>query len=103
MNFELSPQRVHRIRDLIIESTKLRDLVSFSFIQNKLVCTEYEAEGAVERAMQLYPDIPEVKVFDNFRYYYHDSMVDEDLRATVAIKENFIRIVKDKANRIGHN
>jgi len=96
-------ERVHRIRDIVIESTKLRDLLSFSFIQNKLGCTEYEAEGAVERAMQLYPDIREVKVFDNFRYYHHDSMAEEDLKAALAMKENYIRIVKGRANRIGHN
>jgi len=96
-------ERVHRIRDTVIESTKLRDLLSFSFIQNKLSCTEYEAEGAVKRAMQLYPDIRQVKVFDNFRYYHHDSMPKEDLRAAVAMKENYIRIVKGRANRIGHN
>jgi len=96
-------ERVHRIRDLVIESTKLRDLLSFSFILNKLGCTEYEAEGAVERSMQLYPDIRKVKVFDNFRYYHHDSMREEDLRAALAMKENYIRIVKGRANRIGHN
>jgi len=41
------------IRDIVIESTKLRDLTSLEFIQNKLDCTEYELNGALERAMQL--------------------------------------------------
>ena len=96
-------ERVHMIRDVVIENTKLRDLVSFNFLQNKLGCTDYEAEGAVERSMQLYPDIIETKVFDNFRYYYHDSMSKEDLNATLAMKENYIRMTKGRANRIGHN
>jgi len=96
-------ERVHMIRDVVIENTKLRDLVSFNFLQNKLGCTDYEAEGAVERAMQLYPDIRETKVFDNFRYYYHDSMSKEDLNAALAMKENYIRMTKGRANRIGHN
>lgn len=96
-------ERVHMIRDVVIENTKLRDLVSFRFLQNKLGCTDYEAEGAVERATQLYPDIRETKVFDIFRYYYHDSMSKEDLNATLAMKENYIRMTKGRANRIGHN
>ena len=96
-------ERVHRIRDLVIESTKLRDIISFDFIQNKLGCSQYETEGAIERAMQLYSDVKEVKVFNNFRYYYHNSMSQEDLKAAIAMKENYIRIVKGRANRIGHN
>jgi hypothetical protein len=96
-------QRVHMIRDVVIESAKLRDLASFDYIQNKLGCTEYETEGAIERAMQLYPDILETKLFNAFRYFYHNSMTKEDLEASVALKENYIRKVKGRANRIGHN
>lgn len=96
-------ERVHMIRDVVIGNTKLRDLVSFRFLRNKLGCTEYEAEGAVERAMQLYPDVKEVKVFDNFRYYHHDSMSEVDLNAALAMKENYIRMTKGRANRVGHN
>lgn len=64
-------ERVHRIRDTVIEHSKLRRLVAFPYLQNKLSCTLYEAEHAVARALQLYPDLQEVKIFDNFRYYYH--------------------------------
>lgn len=96
-------ERVHMVRDVVIESTKLRDIVGFDFIQNKLGCSQYEAEQAVKRAMQHYPSIRETKVFNNYRYYYHDSMSGEDLKAAVAMKENYIRIVKSRANRVGHN
>jgi len=96
-------ERIHIIRDQIIEATKLRDLVSYDFIQNKLNCSEYEAEGAVARALQLYPDLREVKLFNNFRYYYHASLSDEELNAAKALKENYVRIAKGRANRIGHN
>jgi len=53
--------------------------------------------------MQLYPDIMETKLFNVFRYFYHESMAKEDLKAAVAMKENYIRMVKSRDNRIGHN
>jgi hypothetical protein len=96
-------QRVHMIRDIVIESSKLRDLTSFDFIQNKIGCTRYETEGAIKRAIQLYPDIKQTKLFKAFRYFYHKSLSTEDLKATVLLKENYIRKVKGRANRIGHN
>ena len=96
-------ERIHQIRDVIIESTKLRDLVSFEFIQNRLGCTQYEAEGALERALQLYPELKEVKMFNNFRYYYHASMPEDDLKAAISMKENYIRVAKGRMNRMGHN
>lgn len=96
-------QRVHQIRDAIIEASKLRDLVSFTYFQSRLNCSEHEAEQAVRRALQLYPDLNEIKLFKAYNYYYHASMSDEDLKAAVAMKENFIRKTKGRANRIGHN
>lgn len=96
-------ERVHRIRDIVMESSKLRDLASFNYIKNELGCTEYKCEKALERGMQLYPDIKVTKIFDNFRYYYHTSISDEDLCAMQEMKENYIRITKGRANRIGHN
>jgi len=96
-------ERIHVIRDQIIEATKLRDLVSFEFLQNKLNCSEYEVEGAVARALQLYPDLKEVKIFNNFRYYYHASLSEKELGAAIGLKENYIRVAKGRANRIGHN
>lgn len=96
-------QRVHMIHDIVIESTKLRDLASFEFIQNKLDCTQYEVNGALERAIQLYPDIQETKLFNAYRYFYHASMDEGELKAAIAMKENYIRITKGRDNRIGHN
>lgn len=96
-------ERIHAIRDSIIEATKLRDLVSFEFLQNKLSCSKYEAEGAVRRALQLYPDLKKIKGFGMFKYYHHASISQEDLKATIILKENYIRVTKGRLNRTGHN
>jgi hypothetical protein len=96
-------ERIQMIRDQIIEATKLKDLVSFDFLQNKLSCSVHEAESAIKRALQLYPDLKEMKIFGNFRYYYHADFAQEELHAAVVMKENYIRKIKGRANRIGHN
>ncbi|MEM2145452.1 MAG: hypothetical protein QW279_08820, partial [Candidatus Jordarchaeaceae archaeon] len=96
-------QRVHRIRDLILESSRLREIISFTYICESLGCSKYEAEVAVNRALQLYPDLREIKLFNTFRYFYHNSITEDELKAAIAMKENFIRMTKGKANRIGHN
>ena len=96
-------ERVHAIRDRVIESSKLRELVGISFLQSDLGLTEYKIENAVDRATQLYPDLRETKLFNAYRYFYHDSLSEEDLNAAIVMKENYIRKVKGRANRIGHN
>jgi hypothetical protein len=96
-------ERVHLIRDIIIEHSKLKRIVSFPYIHYKLGCTIHEAKHAMLRALQLYPDIKELKLFNNYRYYYHISMTEEDLRAAITMKENYIRMTKGRDNRIGHN
>lgn len=96
-------QRVHQIRDLVFEATKLRGLVSFNYIVEKLRCTEHEANLALSRALQLYPELKEVKLFDAYRYYCHPSMSEENLKAAISLKENYLRKSKGRDNRIGHN
>jgi len=96
-------ERVHRIRDMVLEHSKLRKLVGATYILNKLKCSIYEAEHAIERALQLYPDMKVTKLFDAFRYYYHASLSEEDLSAAVEMKRNYIRMAKGRDNRIGHN
>jgi hypothetical protein len=96
-------ERVHCARDVIIEHSKLRKLVSFPYLHKKFGCTKYEAEHAVSRALQLYPDLKEVKLFNAYRYYYHTSMAEEDLQAALSMKRNFIRMTKGRDNRVGHN
>lgn len=96
-------ERIHLIRDQILEATKLRDLVCFEFIQNKLDCSPYEAEGAISRALQLYPDLKVAKLFNAYNYYYHTSMSEEDLKVAVVFKQNYVRQMKGRQNRIGHN
>lgn len=96
-------ERIHAIRDIIIESTKLKDLVSFPYLRNETKSTDGEVEKAVTRVLQLYPDLREVKLFNIYRYYYHSSLAEEDLNAAIQMKENYLRIVKGRDNRIGHN
>jgi hypothetical protein len=96
-------ERIHSVRDIILEHSTLKRLVGFPYIKNKLGCTEHEAEHAIRRATQLYPDLKEVKLFNNYKYYYHSSMAEEDLKAAVTMKMNYIRMTKGRENRIGHN
>lgn len=96
-------QRVHIIRDSIMGTTKLREIVGADFLMRRLGCSKEEAEQAIERCLQLYPDLKEVKLFDAYRYFYHDSIDEADLKAATKMKENYIRKVKGRANRIGHN
>jgi hypothetical protein len=95
-------QRVHMIRDLVIEATKLRELTGMSFLTQKLSCTEHEAEQAIERALQLYPDLREVKLFDAYRYFYHASMDEADLKAAIKMKgtKTINRDIKKKLGKL---
>jgi DNA-binding MarR family transcriptional regulator len=104
-NASTSPiiERIHQVRKEIMAATQLKDLVSFTFLQNKMNCSVDEAERAVTRALQLYCDLKEIKLFKNYRYYYHDSMSPEDLKAATILKENYIRKMKGRDARIGHN
>jgi predicted ArsR family transcriptional regulator len=96
-------ERVHGVRDKVIGSSKLRELTGVTYLQSELGITEYELETAIEKVKQLYPDIREIKLFNAYRYFYHDSMTEEDLHAATIMKENYIRKAKGRANRIGHN
>ncbi|MEO9294474.1 MAG: hypothetical protein ABI347_02610 [Nitrososphaera sp.] len=97
-------QRVLAIRNLIVSETELGRITSVNQIKDMLKSTtDTEAESAIMRAMQLYPSIKEVKLFDAYRYYYHESMNPEVLNASLEMAKNYIRISKGRANRIGHN
>ena len=96
-------ERIHRFWNIVLEHSALGKLVGAKFVENRLGCTRHELDTAVERALQLYPDMETVRLFDAFRYYYHDSLSGEDLAASVEMKKNYIRKVKGAANRIGHN
>lgn len=96
-------QRIHMIRDIVIESSKLGELVGTVYIRNKLGCSESQAEGAIARAMQLYPDLRQVKLFNAYRYFYRSSVPKRKFEAAVKMKENYVRMTKGRDNRIGHN
>jgi hypothetical protein len=96
-------ERVYRIRDMIFAATKTREILAQSYIARELGCSEHELETSIRRTLQLYPDLKELKLFNNYRYFHHASMTQEDLKAAVAMKENYIRIEKGRDNRVGHN
>jgi len=96
-------ERVHRIRDMVLAATKSREIVAQSYLATELECSTHELDGAIQRALQLYPDLKELKLFKNYRYFYHTSMGAEDMQAAIAMKENYIRVEKGRDNRIGHN
>lgn len=96
-------QRVNRIREMIYESSRLGDIVGITYLQNILGATPHELEGCLTRAMQLYPEIREIKLFGIFRYFHHSSMSGESLNAAMEMKKNYIRITQSRWNRAGHN
>jgi hypothetical protein len=96
-------ERIRLIRDEILKAKELKEIVSLSFLKQKLRCNEDQIRLALDRAMQLYKDeIKELKIF-NFPYCYHSSLSEEDLRIAIEDKKDYIRRVKGKDNRVGHN
>jgi len=96
-------ERVMKVRDIVVEHSGLRRLVAFTYIHEKLGCTPDQTERAVKRAMDLYPSLREVKLFDAYRYFHHESLSGEELSAALEMKRNYLRISKGTANRVGHN
>jgi len=96
-------QRIHRLRGMLIESAKAKEIMSPTFIKNQLKCTDEELEVTLRRSKQLYPDVREEKLFGAYRYFYHSSISPEELKATIEMKKNYIRMSKGKESRVGHN
>jgi hypothetical protein len=95
--------RIRTIRDELLKARELKEIVSLNFLQQKLHCSEHQIRGALDRAKQLFKDeIREITIF-NFPYYYHASLSEDDLKIAVSVKQDYIRKVKGKDNRIGHN
>jgi hypothetical protein len=95
--------RIRMIRDELLKARELKEIVSPNFLQQRLHCSEDQLRFTLDRAKQLFKDeIREVKIF-NFPYYYHAALNEDDLKIAIAAKQNYIRKVKGKHNRIGHN
>ena len=93
-------ERVRMIRDQLIVAN---DLLSMDYFQNVLNCSRDQVRRALKRALQLYSDIKVVKVFNRYAYYYLESMDKKDFEVCLELKRNYIRKVKGRDNRIGHN
>jgi hypothetical protein len=95
--------RIRMIRDELLKAKQLKEIVSLSFLKQKLHCSEDQMRISLDRTLQLYKDeIRETKVF-NFPYYYNSGIGDEDLKVAMEDKKDYIRRVKGRHNRIGHN
>jgi len=95
--------RIRMIRDELLKARELKEIVSLNFLQQRLHCSENQLRFALNRAMQLFKDeIREINIF-NFPYYYHAALNEHDLRIAISVKQDYIRKVKGKHNRIGHN
>jgi hypothetical protein len=94
--------RIRMIRDEVVATNLQRDIVSLSFLRNKVKATKHQMEKALKRAMEIYPDIRCVRVF-NFPYYYHSSLSEDDLKLAIEDKKDYLRITKGRDNRVGHN
>jgi hypothetical protein len=95
--------RIHRVMDIVFESSQLRELTSYSFLLNEVGCTKHQLRTAVERALQLYPELHEVKQLGVFKYYYHERLSGGDLAAALKLNVNYLKKTKGRANRVGHN
>jgi hypothetical protein len=95
--------RINRIRDMVVEHTQLRSLVGFTYLEDQLRCSHDQARTAVFKALKIYPNLVELKLFDAYRYYYHKSMGEEELHAAMEAKRATLRLEKGRDNRVGHN
>jgi len=93
-------ERVRMIRDQLVVAD---DLLSMDYFQNVLNCSRDQVRRTLKRALQLYSDIRVVKVFNRYSYYYLESMDKKDLEVCLELKKNYVRKVKGRDNRIGHN
>ncbi len=96
-------ERYNRVRELIITQSKLGHLTDVEYITNQLRCSRYQAQDALKRVQQLFGDIKEVKLFDLYKFYYHESMPEAKLRAAIKMKEQYIRAHGGRKHRYGHN
>lgn len=95
-------ERVQRVHDKVVESLHLKTLVPVPSLQTDLRCTDAEIDGAVRRALELFKDIGEARIFGT-RYLYHKDLPEDSLKAAIKMKENYTRLAMGKKNRKGHN
>ena len=87
---------MHTIKDMVFEASKLRDVITFNFILNKLGCTEYEAERALKRAQQLYPEIQDRAIEIKQRFLASITIFHRDESADRLFKLEFDRVETER-------
>jgi hypothetical protein len=86
----------------VIADAQMREITSVEILRRKLGCNKSQLDYAIERCLQLYPDVKDVPIF-GYKYLYYTSLEPEDLAASIKLKEDYIRKVKGRDNRVGHN
>ncbi|MHA1974095.1 MAG: hypothetical protein ACTSW1_13940 [Candidatus Hodarchaeales archaeon] len=75
-------QRIRSIRDQVIADAQMKEITSMEILRRKIGSTKYELDYAIERCLQLYPDVKELSIF-GYKYLYHTSIEEKDLDASI--------------------
>ena len=60
-------EKIHRLRDVIFEHGMLGQIVSATYLEREIGCTKKEFDHSIKRALELYSDFKQVKLFDAYR------------------------------------
>ena len=96
--------RVYTIHDSIYTNSLKRELTAKFFLDNVLNVSRYALNHAIERCLELYPYLKEIKIFNRFLFYYDSKTLSEaDVHAQIELKKNWLRKAAGRWNRLGHN
>jgi len=96
-------RRIMQIYQICKSFSQDKKIVSYDFLLSKLSCSKWQLDYALSRLLEYYPDIKEIKLFNLFRYFYHTSLQEPYLSAAIDDAKHFIRRVRGRSNRMGHN
>ena len=96
--------RTHRIRDAILANSLRREITGKFYLDNLLDISPDALNYAIDKCLELYPNIKKIKIFNRFIFFYDEKVLsEEDLQAQIKFKQNWIRKAAGRYNRLGHN